>query len=490
MTRNMRADSRQSRWGVVASFGLGLLAVTAACGGHHEDAPGSNGGPPVCDRAAEPFDFPFTYRIADDFVYIRTKSGGEMPAAPGPWGGHAPGIVGHAEGKSGADWEAYYALSPAGLTELENHGSVPGVCEAEDVCGMTLDELAAGIIEYTAVSDGMTVQTVTLSRLDDIDAIPFTDQVWTIEVWNCSTTLIVGHVQRISEPLRQKMIAAGYVDPATVTTPSGNLITGDPVVLDRGDAIGEIQVRASPIAGHPGYYQWGELAQATPWNQIEFSMIDHAVPQDELSCGRPETMSFPVETQKKLEQVMLHEYLRPDDWRYGDSVHWLTAAEMVLHAAERACRQDYTSILADLGAWWERSAPGCSGWNEPGCDFVFSIWPIHTESTVYDPSEYVSPEVRYLVQRTAAGASPQYGEVLEPSLPDLAAGTFTIAWHVPGAALRYQGVAYRADPEAKHLLLRWGTEVDSAAAVVMPAVPVPGDACDGVVTTCHDHINY
>ena len=73
------------------------------------------------------------------------------------------------------------------------------------------------------------------------------------------------HLREISGDLRDAMITAGYVDPWSVHAPSGNLVTGEPVVLAAGDTIARPQTVAEQVPGQPGFYRGKFGVPESPW---------------------------------------------------------------------------------------------------------------------------------------------------------------------------------------------------------------------------------
>ena len=195
---------------------------------------------------------------------------------------------------------------------------------------------------------------------------------------------------------------------------------------------------------------------------------------------------------------MLDSMRNPESFRFarGENTEaWLWRAEAVLLASEPNSDTQYDDIFGRAGGYWEIPQGECVNLVGTTCDQIFSIFPIHKESPLYDASFYQSAEVSYLVHDRRK--LPQwggfyrgfYGEVLDPlGTPDGQQGTLTVRWRsfAPDEVF-FQKLAYRLDTPGERLMIRWGTLVDTLDAIDDPALPELSESCDGEVLTCFDH---
>ncbi len=302
------------------------------------------------------------------------------------------------------------------------------------------------------------------------------------------------HLRRISAGLRDAMLAAGYVDPWTIHAASDDLITGSPIALGRSQTLGQPQIQAIPVPGHPRYFvrNIGGSVAEPPHQQMEFSVMNGAELRDESYYEW-----LPGDLRDRLAALLENEGLNPDSFRYrpyASRLLPLWRAEMALSNQKWSDSGDYSSLFGALGSWTENPGDGCS--SSVLCDGAFSIFPISKDTVFYDPALYEMPSVNYLVTRSQADGSvdgfrlTHYGEVIAPATPDPVAGSMIFAWtDAAGVAAGYQSASYRLDSAASRLRIAWGPAAATAdgAAATIPPVPTNGDACDGELLTCHSH---
>jgi hypothetical protein len=338
------------------------------------------------------------------------------------------------------------------------------------------------------MDDGFEVRIVRAEGVTTAGDTYVSNLQWRIEASLCSYHFGIGHVAEISEDLRNRMVAAGYTDPWTVTGITDNLITGDPIILSKGESLGVPHVVAQEVSGHPGYYRGGGAFSQTPWAQIEFFGY--------RAYLEPFYSWLPASTQNGLRDILYAEASNPDSFRYDSGsgiVDWLWKAEMDLWTADFADNDDFSSIFSRLGSWWENPA-GCT----PGtalCDEVFAIFPIIKTSPFYDAALYDSTDVSYLVHHWQADAvrGPgfkkhwEWGEVIEPAAPGGVSGSMTIKWrrdHFTDVT-SYQAISYQVFPGDRILKIGWSSRSSDRSSVTAPPIPTDSDVCDGVTITCH-----
>lgn len=426
-------------------------------------------------------DLPFAdYTLNGDHVDVHTAAG-DIHVSIGPWGAHVGPHTGHLEGNPKADWLGQYAWELADLAELD--GDSDGVCEGGETCGIHRDELEARAVDYVAPVDGLEVIMVRLENVHPPDTYYGTQEQWRVRAKVGRYTYSFIHLRGIADDLRTKMIDAGYVDPETVASESGNLITGAPVPLDRGDAIAQPQIIAEQLpAPHDDHYtgKW-DIAES-PHQQMEFF------------TSRDTSESFytwlPDDLEADLAAVLEAEGNSPTAFRYNQPflTRWRWAAEMKLSNAPRMDRDDYSDIFSALGGWWESTGGPCPGSGDPMCDELFAIYPIQQDTDFHDPALYDEPGVAWLANWTRAGEPTRYGQVVEPGEPDPVAGTMVIRWETFGGTfIGYQGIGYRLDSAGRTLRILWGQTASMPEHALPIAIPDNDDTCNGSSLTCHDH---
>ena len=425
------------------------------------------------------------YSFGTAHVVVPT-AGGDIYVSIGPWGAHSGPHTGHLEGNGKADWMGLYAHSLDQLTELT--GDHDGTCETGEVCGVSQSDLDARMLDYAAPLDDFEITDVRLDVLHPPGEFYGSDEHWLIRGHVAQYEYGFGHVREVSADLRDAMIAAGYVDPWTVHLPSGNLITGAALVLNKGDLIARPQTFAAPVPGYPGYYTGSDPTRQTPRHVVEFFTHNGDTSRDESFY----TWLAPA-LEAQLAGVLQAEGLNPASFRYSSPAlagrTWMWRAEMALSNQEWSSSDDYSSLFSQLGGWWETAGAPCDGVSNR-CDELFAIFPIRKDTAFYDPALYHSPAVSYLAGRQFRSGVPptQYGEVLAPSVPHPVAGTLVFKWrNSSGAVIGYQGASYLVDQAGRLLRIAWGPVVAAEAAVVVPPVPADTDACNGVTLTCHNH---
>lgn len=429
-------------------------------------------------------DLPITgYSFGPEHV-IAPTAGGDVFVSIGPWGAHNGPHTGHIEGNAKADWMGLYARTIDEMEEIVGDGDM--VCEVGETCGIAEADLEARIVDYVTPAAPFVVTEVFLERIEPIGVYYGTDEHWRVRGRVAYYSYDFGHLREISGDLRDAMIAAGYVDPWTVHAPSGNLITGEPVVLAAGDTIARPQTVAEVVPLHPGFYRGKFGVPESPWQQMEFFTSNSESDRSESFY----TWLAPG-LEASLAAVLEAEALDPVSFRYHQTflVERRWRAEMALSNQDWMDRDDYSTLFTALGGWWENTPGPCDGMSED-CDGLFSIFPIRKDTAFYSAAFYESSDVSYLAifQDPDEVPSTRYGEVVTPAVPDPSAGTLIVKWrNFSGTELGYQGLGYRLDTDGGTLRIAWGTMAPSEAAVVLPSVPANTDVCDGTTLTCHNH---
>lgn len=435
-------------------------------------------------------DIPFAdYVLAGDHVILPT-AGGDIYMSIGPWGGHALPHTGHVEGNPKADWAGQYAWTLDQLVELDGNGN--GICEDGETCGVSGADIDARRTDFIATMEGMVIEEVRLEFVFAPNPYYASPEQWVVRGRVGDYTYLFGHIDEISQDLRDRMVAAGYTDPWTVHTVSANLITGDPVPVNMGDTLARPQVAAQEmLPDHPGYYtgQWG--FPETPWQEIEFKTFNNR------EMGREESFYtlLPPALEADLAGILeesapiLDELpLKPLAFRYNqphlDASRW--KAEMSLSNADFRDGSDYSSLFSALGGWWKTLGDDCP--NPATCYQIFSIYPIQKDTAFYDPGLY-PPDVSYLTafrQPGEFGDVMMFGDVISPIEPDPISGSMVIRWKV-GSLNKFQGVSYLLNPGTKVLKIARGPLEALEADAIPPLAPLDGDLCDGVTLVCYSH---
>lgn len=448
-----------------------------------------------CDDSLITPDIPFEYSFSDTYLLLHTP-GGDLKTSAAPWGTHVPAYTGHPQGDTKANLNGLYATTGSELTELSS-SSPNGLCDSfEDICGLPLNYVSQRIPLYIVTTETLEIFEVRVTRLDefppnDLDG----DLQWSVSGRACNYIYNFDHVGNLHENLRQAIVNAGYEDPAVQTQAGDNLITGEPVVLNKGDAIGTPQIRAAIDSNYPDYYIGAGLM--SPWAQIEFTIENPHLTGD---YAQGMYRFFSSDLQDKFRSIIYYEATNPDSIRYRsypDSEDWLTHAELVLNAGEPYKWDDYSTLYTNLWGWWEGDHTPCTYYQEPRCDESLSLFPIHKESPYYDNALYHSADVDYLIYREKGkahqiGSLYGFGEVLaaNPAISDAnTQGTMTIKWR-DRDVIYYQALAYHLDVENKYLKIRWGVESTNLANVLVPDILDKGVVCDNETTVCFTHNNY
>lgn len=472
--------------------------IAASC--HHDSsdsvdydcdsAPISTGS---CNDADVTHDIPFQYTLTSDYIAIDVGDA-VLRTFIGPWGAHTQPHTGHDDGDKKANWSGFYATSYSELTELEGDGDT--ICQKGEICGVPEGLISSYQAEYAAPDSGMKIHTVQLESVDTGGDTYISNYQWKIEGNLCRYNYTFYHIAKVSSDLRDKMLAAGYTDPWTITSVTSNLITGEPIVLDRGETIGFPHIIAREVPGHPGYYSGSGAFLQTPWAQIEFitNRSFHNTEPFYFNDFCPLYLWLTSDQQDALRHILYNDASNPGSFRYDhEGLHdWLWKSEMDLWTAP-GYNYNFNSLYSRLGSWWEDNRSGCVP-RSILCDEMFSIFPILKSSDFYDPVLYDSADVSYLAHYSQADSvlGPGYklhwkwGEVIEPVSPDSISGSMVIKWRIDHTviAANYQAISYRVAPELEQLKIRWGSIAADRASVLVPPVPDESESCDGVNLSC------
>jgi hypothetical protein len=263
--------------------------------------------------------------------------------------------------------------------------------------------------------------------------------------------------------------------------------------------IARAQTDAAPIPGHPGYYRGQIGPSIPPWSQVEFFM------SEELGHRRADVCAYqylPAAQQAAFAAAMTADMLNPQSLRYAETSFvrpWRFRAEAELcNNGGYLLRDenDFSSIHAQLGGWWERPSAGVTA------DEQFSIVRIHEGAAAYDASLYdvilgTAQPTQYLVGRrrtdgtpyslTVPGLAPVVEHYPSGEVLDLTSSSFIVKWREigPSQVTLYQRAAYVIDP-ATGLTIQWGPLASTLAAAPTPTL-TPGAPCNDVSTLCYNH---
>lgn len=479
------------------------------------------------------FDLPFAYTIGAERLIVPTSIAGQpLHLSLGGWGAHFGPLTGHLEGNAKADMFGQYAGSAADLTELANGtGGTPGVCDVNlawtssgEICGvwggLSGELIRARIFAYRAPYDG-TVTEIAYEERPRPSSAPQTHYFDNVPMWSVSISFPGGlsirfvHLGQITGAVRSGLIAATGINPDTYvpsSTPGApdycppspqrcrvNVLNGATFTISAHDEIARAQTDAAAVPGHPGYYRAQIGPSIPPWSQVEFFM------SEELGNRRADVCVYqylPPAKQTALAALMTADMLNPQSLRYAETGFvqpWKFRAEAELcnnGGYLRRDENDFSSIHAQLGGWYERAGAGVTA------DEQFTIARIHHGAAAYSATLYdvllgTSQPTDYLIGRrrldgapytwTVPGMAPitehyPTGEVLE-----LTASAFVVKWRAlgPSHATLYQRAAYDIDT-ATGLRIQWGALAATLAAAPAPVL-APGAPCNDTTTLCYNH---
>lgn len=479
------------------------------------------------------FDLPFAYTLGTERLLVPTGIAGQpLHLSLGGWGAHFGPLTGHIEGNAKADMFGQYVGAAADLTELANGpGGIPGVCDialvwtgSGEVCGvwggLSGDLIRARIFTYRAPYAG-TVTEIAYEERPRQASAPQTHYFDNVPHWSVSISfpggleIRFGHLGQITGAVRAGLIAETGIDPDTYvpsSTPGApdycppspgrcrvNVLGNDSFTISAHNEIAKAQTDAAPIPGHPGYFRAQIGPSIPPWSQVEFFM------SEALGNRRADVCVYqylPAPRQTALAALMTADMLNPQSLRYAENGFvrpWKFRAEAELCNNDGYMlrdENDFSSIHAQLGGWYERAGAGVTA------DEQFSIVRIHQGAGAYAASLYdvllgSAAPTEYLVGRVRTDGAPYSwsvpgmaamlehypaGEVLE-----LTSSTFVVKWREigPTDVTLYQRAAYEIDG-ATGLKIQWGALASSLAGAAAPVL-APGAACDGETIVCYNH---
>lgn len=449
-----------------------------------------------CDCAHADADLPFQYSLSTEKLLLLTE-GGALYGMISPWGAHTEPFTGHYNGNHKSDWTAAYVESYEDMTEL-TPSNQNGICERGETCGVHRSRIAEKQLKYIAPGHRFMVTGVFYQK-GKIPSNEFQGEMgYQVEGWACNYRYVLPYIRSVSTVLREKMIATGYEDPHSKTEDGfgnpqsndfnpDNLIKGSPIVLNKGDEIGMLQIRVETVRGYPDYYKgWGGFGIA-PSSTLEFTVSNLSL-MDGYDTGVFRLL--PERTQDGLLDAFHAEAKKGENsLKFGSHMQnaWLWKAEMVLNASEPDLYGDHSSIFSWTGGWLEiPSTVGCKSWVDAGCDESLAIFKIHKNTPFYESKFYDSPSVSYLVHSRKGAGGLVAGEVLSPSEPDPIQGVLVIKWR--SGSTEFQKIAYRVEPKNKRIKIRrGGTSFIASNKIEDPTIPTAVDSCDSENVVCMDH---
>lgn len=479
------------------------------------------------------FELPFAYTLGPERLIVPTGAAGQpLHLSLGGWGAHFGPLTGHLEGNAKADMFAQFVGAAADLTELANApGGTAGVCDialvwsgSGEVCGvwggLSGELIRARIFAYRAPYDG-TVTEIAYEERPRLATAPETHYFDNVPHWSVTVSfpgnlqIRFGHLGQITGAVRAGLIAETGTDPDTYvpsSTPGApdycppspgrcrvNVLGNNTFTISAHDEIARAQTDAAPVPGHPGYFRAQIGPSIPPWSQVEFFI------SEALGDGRADACVYqylPRPTQTALAALMTADMLNAQSLRYAENGFvrpWKFRAEAELcNNGGYLLRDenDFSSIHAQLGGWYERSGAGVTA------DEQFSIVRIHQGAGAYSALLYdvmigSGDPTEYLVGRQRTNGSPYswtvpgIGTVLEHyptgEVLELTSSTFVVKWREIGPAdvTLYQRAAYEIDG-ATGLKIQWGGLASTLAGAAAPTL-APGAACDGATIVCYNH---
>lgn len=482
------------------------------------------------------FDLPFPYALGAEHLLVPAGSGptaGTLYLSLGGWGAHFGPLTGHLEGNGKADMFAHYVAATTDLTELENAvGGTLGVCEVDlvwsgtdELCGfwggLSGDIIRDRIFRYFAPYDGEVLE-ITYEerpRPPGAEDTHYFDNVphWSMRIaFDGGLTFRIGHLGQITGAVKAGLIAATGTDPDSYTPSAApgdsdycppspgrctvDVLGGASFRIAAGDEIAKAQTDAAEVPDHDGYFRGQIGPSIAPWGAVEFFMSEE--PDNAGSADVCAYQYLPAAKQAAMATLMTADMNNPSSLRYAETGFvrpWKFRAEAEL------CNNggfifrdgnDFSSIHAQFGGWYERPEPGATA------DEHFTIARIHKSAGAYDPSLYdvkigTAEKTDFLVARArtdgapmtwnipGAGPTPVWyptGEVLKLTPTSFVAKWREISDPAPGITL-YQRAALELDP-GSGLKIKWGALSLSLAGAIAPVL-APGEACNDVDVLCY-----
>lgn len=450
------------------------------------------------------FDLPFVAGPVGpgDTTLTVATAGGPVYVALGPYGSHFEPLTGHAFGDGKPNLVGFFVADDSGLAELigDGIGNDDGACDPGEACaywgGLDGSLVRNRIPTYVAPHAGE----ITALTLEEGPAGVYFDDVpkWELRVrFPSQVEYRLGHVGAIAPAVADAVAAETGCDPRTWDTCGGVgpgtdlLADAAPIPVAAGAALCQPQVLADPVPGYPGYFVGGGTFLDYPWAQMEF-FTD--LPVDLGTDEGCPFLALPRARAAELRGVMERDMLDPESLRYRDrsfTERWEWTAEAVLCTAPSHAPRDFSSLLTNLGGWYERSGAGTTP------DEIVSFVQMFPDSPVYDSANY-DPATQLLVLRGRQLNAPfswtmpdlSVLEVYYPTgeLRELDGDSFLVAWRglgwTAGDPPAYQRAAYRLDQDG--LTIRWGALAADPASAAQPVLGA-ADPCDEVDVLCYSH---
>ena len=446
----------------------------------------------LCRAGTNPFVIPFDHHLAEDHLAIRTP-GGDLKTMISPWAAHMGPFTGHPVDERKVNWRGLFAyrFDDPIVVDL-------GPCEADfELCpfgsrvlGLPLEDVDKRIPFYIAPTDGFVVTHLSLHDYQP-ELGKWGMYHWQVLGESCPYIYMFGHTGTLSDELRQAIVDAGYGHVLDTTAPDQhvNLIEGLRLPFAKGTPIAAPQVATYPLPDHPEYTSPDTAAA------IEFRADDLRY----RDMGLPEYPALDTDTQAKLQAIMEAQGTPPRAHPYASPYvrEWLWRVESVLVASSGFTYGECETLFSSTGGWVEAGFEGCQPDKDPACNDQLSIFNIHTESALYDPSLYHEGTRFLIYQQKQTGGEPAYGEVVQPSELDPLAGTMVVYWRPFMAGdptqddptqWKYQAMSYRVFPEAKRMVMVWGETAPTGTNpddLPTPDLPTSPDDCNAETIICY-----
>jgi hypothetical protein len=464
------------------------------------------GGWRVAGNRQPELDLPFDYEVIPGSRELRAPTATDpVWITVGGYGAHVSPLTGHPAGDAKANLMGFLPKDDSEMVELVGNGD--GIRQEGEIWGywggVDGERIRDRNVPYRARHAGRMER---IELLQTTTVVPYFDDVphWEVRLRHDNgLEMDIGHLGSFPAPFAARVLAATGCNPNDLATCPGvgdgdDLLDGlPPLEIAPGEAFALPQILADelpPSADYPpGHYVGGGGNADYPWAQIEYTAWT-LLPRSTGSVCAFRLLT--PERQAAVAAVMHLDMIHPESRRYVERFaarEWGWRGESALCNAETIEHVDFRNLDTQLGGWYQRDEPGTTA------DEVFAIFPIATDSAVYDPALYHSPDVSQLALRIRAhGVGPfswtmPDASIVSPFYPlaevlERTESALLLKWrdigYTPADLPVYQRAAFLLDENG--LKIAWGAFANTPGAAVLPVLTGP-EPCDDLVVLCYDH---